>query len=141
MPSWEMWIWPKGGRWNLPKGDITPLAYLVKWVKMGKDGSKTHKMGDIIYGWPLMKILNCEIRNPTYLKTQSKKLPLAKHIIFNYCWISTLEKIFLQYYMHHAFHRFSISKSHRHFWFMNCWDMYNVCKWHLLNILIFHIHR
>ena len=113
-----------------PNNDVTHLGGGAKrWLyskshcsKRGREGSESQKMGDIIYGWPLMKILNCEIRNPTHLKTQSNKLPLAKHIIFNNCWISTLEKIFLQYYMHHAFHRFSISKSHRrvHFWFMNC---------------------
>ena len=37
----------KGGRGSLPKGDVTPYAYLVKWVTRGQ---KSQKIGDIIYG-------------------------------------------------------------------------------------------
>ena len=39
-----------GGRGNLPKGDVTPSAYLVKWVTRYQ---KFQKMGDVTYGRPL----------------------------------------------------------------------------------------
>ena len=44
---------PLRGRGDLPKGDVTQKAYLVKWVKREREGSKFQKMGDIIYGWTL----------------------------------------------------------------------------------------
>ena len=31
------------GEGDLPKGDVTPLAYLVKWVKKGEGGVKNLK--------------------------------------------------------------------------------------------------
>ena len=37
------------GGGELPKGNITPLAYLVKWVGRIQ---KSQKMGDIVYGRP-----------------------------------------------------------------------------------------
>ena len=36
----------------MPKGDITPQAYLVKWVMRGSEGSKISKMADTIYEQP-----------------------------------------------------------------------------------------
>ena len=39
-------------------GDITPLAYLVKLVTREGRGQKSQKMGDIIYGWPLLQLLD-----------------------------------------------------------------------------------
>ena len=34
-----------GGRGDLPKGDITPEVYLVKWMTRGREGSKISKYG------------------------------------------------------------------------------------------------
>ena len=34
-----------GGGRGLPKGDISPEAYLVKWVTRGNEGSKISKDG------------------------------------------------------------------------------------------------
>ena len=39
------------GRGDLPKGEVTPQAYLVKWVTRGERGQKSQKMSDVIYGW------------------------------------------------------------------------------------------
>ena len=44
------WRHPLRGEGDLPKGDITSISLLVKWVTRGQ---KSQKMGDIIYGWPL----------------------------------------------------------------------------------------
>ena len=33
------------GRGDLPKGDVTPKASLVKWVTKGREGSKISKNG------------------------------------------------------------------------------------------------
>ena len=57
---------PTKGEGDLPKGDITPLAYLVKWVTRGERprGQKSQKMGDIIYRWPFCWIFG-QIRNGT----------------------------------------------------------------------------
>ena len=49
------WRYPHRGRENLPKGDIAPKAYLVKWVTRGREGSKISKIGDIIHRQPLIK--------------------------------------------------------------------------------------
>ena len=43
-----------GGRGDLPKGDITPEVYLVKWMTRGEMDQKSQNMGDINNGWPLM---------------------------------------------------------------------------------------
>ena len=34
-----------GGMVDLPKGDVTPKAYLVKWVIRGREGPKILKNG------------------------------------------------------------------------------------------------
>ena len=36
-----------GGKGDLPKCEVTPYAYLVKWVTRGR-GQKSQKRGDII---------------------------------------------------------------------------------------------
>ena len=43
---------------GLPKGDVSPYAYLVKWVTRGR-GQKSQKIGDI-NGWPPNKFLSIE---------------------------------------------------------------------------------
>jgi len=53
--SIHKWRHPLTGEGDLPKGDVTPQAFLVKWVTRVRRGSqKSQKMGDIIYGWPLI---------------------------------------------------------------------------------------
>ena len=42
---------PTKGGGDLPKGDISPYAYLVKWVTRGR-GQKSQNIGDIIYKRP-----------------------------------------------------------------------------------------
>ena len=34
---------PLRGEGDLPKGDVIPYAYIVKWVPMGRKGSKISK--------------------------------------------------------------------------------------------------
>ena len=40
------------GEGDLSKGDISPYAYLIKWVIRRREGLNSQKMGDIIYGRP-----------------------------------------------------------------------------------------
>ena len=36
---------PTWGEGDLPKGDVTPYAYLVIWVTSGREGSEISKNG------------------------------------------------------------------------------------------------
>ena len=47
-----------GGRGDVPKCEVTPYAYLVKWVTRVGEGSKISQKGDIIYAWPLRYVMN-----------------------------------------------------------------------------------
>ena len=40
---------------DLPKGDVTPYVYLLKWMTRGR-GQQSQKMGDIIYGQKIFKL-------------------------------------------------------------------------------------
>ena len=67
------WRYPHRGRENLPKGDIAPKAYLVKWVTRGREGSKISKIGDVIHRQPLIK-KNANHFNKEIQSTKIKKI-------------------------------------------------------------------
>ena len=46
---------PLRGEGDLPKGDITPYAYLVKWVTRRRGVQKPQKRGDVLCVRPIRK--------------------------------------------------------------------------------------